>query len=99
MKSIDYKDFKKTLLKEDIIEDGLVITKDGQDKFIILDLEKFEDMTMQLEERLSSFKTMPQIKVINEDDISLSPEEYEKVKKELNDAFDATFKPKVEKMS
>lgn len=85
-------------LKEDI-EDGLLVSKNGEDAFVVLKVDDYNEM-----EYLKALAEMNPIAMGNNvriitNDINLSEEEFETVKKQLNEAFDATFKPKTSKMN
>lgn len=85
-------------LKEDI-EDGLLVSKNGEDTFVVLKIDDYNELEyLKALTDMSPMAMGNNVRIIT-NDINLSEEEFEIVKKQLNDAFDATFKPKTSKMN
>lgn len=88
----------KTDLDEIKENDALFIEENGEVKYAIMPIERFDKAEELLEmfDDMNNFK--PQIKVIgsNED---ITYEEYERIKASINEVIDKTFKPKAEKLN
>lgn len=78
-------------------DDALFVDENGSTKYVILPINKFDNLEEIFKEDQGSI--MPAIKIINGDGFELSYDEYETVKKQLNEIFEKTFKPKPEKLN
>lgn len=78
-------------------EDALFVDENGSTKYVILPINQFDSLEDIVKEGQGSF--MPAVKIINGEGFELSYDEYESVKKQLNEIFEKTFKPKPEKLN
>lgn len=78
-------------------EDVLFVDENGSTKYVILPINQFDSLEDIVKEGQGSL--MPAVKIINGEGFELSYDEYESVKKQLNEIFDKTFKPKPEKLN
>ncbi len=79
-------------------DDTLFIKENGSTKYAILPIESY-DALMEEEEEMEGRFSVPSIKVFSPNNMELSYDEYEAVKKRILEAFDKTFKPKREKLN
>ena len=98
MRRIDIDELAK-ILKDSDIEDGLTILKDGEDAFTVLKYDDYQELLYYKDLYDMTFGDQPNIKIMGAEDVNLSEEEFEMIKKQLNEAIDATFKPKTSKMN
>ncbi len=83
-------------------EDDVLEVNDGDDQLYVIMKTAAYDKYLQYAQICQGgnyIRVEPQIKVLNKDDMELSYEDYEKIKKQLMDIFDQTFKPKPERMN
>ena len=78
-------------------DDVLFVEDDGRAAYVLMKAEYYD----YIEEifRQSQGIMSPKVKVINTDSLELTYDEYEAVKKQLNDIIEQTFKPKPEKLN
>ena len=88
------KDIKEELEKLD--KDVAFIDEDGVSKFVILPIEQYEFVEDILQ---ASKDGRGSIRVINANNLELTYDEYESVKKQLDEIIEKTFKPKPEKLN
>lgn len=101
MKTVDInkiKNIKKELesLEKDEV---LFVNEDGSSKYVCMPMELYETVEDFINVDEEELLKNTQIKVINANDIELTYDEYEKVKEQIIDALDRTFKPKPEKLN
>ena len=83
---------------EDLEEDDvLFVEENGEKKFAIMTMSQYEMIEAILNP--NKITSAPNVRVINTGDIELTYDEYEKVKKQLIEVIDKTFKPKPEKLN
>ena len=97
--NIDIKELESIKDKlEGLSEDEvLFVDENGSTKYVILPINQFDSLEETFKEEQGSLT--PAIKIINGDGFELSYDEYETVKKQLNEIFEKTFKPKPEKLN
>ena len=86
----------------EVLEDGqCILTKDNQDELIVLDYEKYQYLLQVLamqednEGALTLDKVSPVgVKIVSEQDIELSDEEFDQLKEQLIEALETSFKHK-----
>lgn len=101
MKNIDIKDLYEIKEDLDCIEDVIFVDDNNETKYAILPIDEYDDLVSlkdMVEDKLGNLKE-PSVKIISNKDSELTYEEYEKIRKQLVDVFDATFKPKPEKLN
>ena len=100
MQKIDIKEIEniKEKLNELDTDEVIYVDEDGASRFVIMPVALF-DSYLEENEGLDKLVYEPHIKILGADNIELSYEEYELIKKQINDAFDKTFKPKREKLN
>lgn len=80
-------------------DDVLFIDEDGTTKYAITPVEFYD----KAEDVLSTIEAMdamtPKVKIIGAGDGEMTYEEYERVKRLINDAVEKAFKPKAEKLN
>ena len=98
MNSVDIKELENIKDKLESLEedDILFVDDDGEIRYVLMPVEHYD----YIEEVVSQTQNMmPRIKIINSEDFELTYDEYEAVKKQLNDMIEKTFKPKPEKLN
>ena len=98
MNSVDIKELENIKDKLESLEedDILFVDDDGETRYVLMPVEHYD----YIEEVVSQTQNMmPRIKIINSEDFELTYDEYEAVKKQLNDMIEKTFKPKPEKLN
>lgn len=77
--------------------DVLFIDENGKQRFALMPIELYE----QLEDVLLMLNAAPSatVKIAGPDDIDLTYDEYEMIKKQIMDAVERTFMPKPEKLN
>lgn len=97
--NIDIKELEniKDKLESLIEEDVLFVDENGSTKYVILPINQFDNLEEVVKDGQATLT--PAIKIINGDGFELSYDEYETVKKQLNEIFEKTFKPKPEKLN
>ncbi len=78
-------------------DDVLFIDEDGNTRYVIMPVSQYD----LIEEMLDPNRdlTMPRVRIINGNELELTYDEYEAVKKQLNEIIEKTFKPKPEKLN
>ncbi|MBR5341429.1 MAG: hypothetical protein IK151_05835 [Erysipelotrichaceae bacterium] len=77
--------------------DVLFIDEEGKTKYAVMNVEMFdniEDVLMML-----NSSTGASVRIASPDDIDLSYEEYERIKRQILEAVEKTFMPKPEKLN
>ncbi len=94
---IDIKELENIKTELDSLDENeVVFIKEGQeDKYVIMPIGQYEFIN----EILSPNQNAPKVKVINASNIELTYDEYENVKREINEIIEKTFKPKPEKLN
>lgn len=89
-------------IKQDLDElnqdDVLYIDENGQTKYAIMPIEKY-DKAEDVLAMFDGFENGPKVKVIGANQEDLTYEEYERIKTLIMDAVEKTFKPKAEKLN
>lgn len=96
---IDINELDNLKEKLDVLEkdDILFIDEEGSSKYALMNIgiyEKFEEIV-----NFMNNSRVPQVKIESNDDIEVSYEEYEQIKKQLLEVIDETFKPKPENLN
>lgn len=101
MNNIDIKKLKN--IKEDLDtlknDDVLYVEDNGVTKYVIMTSTMFDSLEEILNFKDDDGALTDNVRIINADKIELSYDEYEKVKEQILNAFDKTFKPKPEKLN
>lgn len=80
-------------------EDVLYIDENGKAKYAILPIAAYDEIESLLSILNNKDESAASIKVANFDDIQLTYEEYENIRKQIIDAVDKTLKPNPEKLN
>ncbi len=77
--------------------DILFIEENGEERYAVMPIELYE----QLEDVLSMLSAPPKtsVRIAGPDEIDLTYDEYEMIKKQIMDAVERTFMPKPEKLN
>ena len=77
--------------------DVLFIDEEGKTRYAILPIEMYDS----LEDLMAMFAnpSAASVKIVPSQDLDLSYEEYERIKKQIMDAVEKTFMPKPEKLN
>lgn len=75
--------------------DVLFVDEKGTTKFAILPIEMYDS----LEDLMMMLNGSTAVKIATSEDIDLSYDEYERIKKQIMDAVEKTFMPKPEKLN
>ena len=78
-------------------DDVLFIEDDGKADYVLMRTEYYDYIDGILKQAQGIMS--PKVKVISAEDLELTYDEYEAVKKQLNDIIEQTFKPKPEKLN
>lgn len=97
--NIDIKKLKN--IKEELSslseDDVLFVEEKGISKYVLMPIELYDEVEGLV--KLSQEISKPDVKIISNNDIELSYEEYEQIKSQVIEAIDKTFKPKPEKLN
>lgn len=101
MKNIDIKELKEIKEELECMDEQIFICENKEPKYVIVPIDEYDDLASCKELIDGKLDTMPNegVKIITNSNSKLSYEEYEKIRKQLVDVFDATFKPKPEKLN
>ena len=92
MKRISEEDVKEVVDLEDELEDGSCLVQiDGQDRLIVLDYKKYPFLVEMLENENQTADKQIGIRVVADQDIDLSEEEFEALKDQLVEALETNF--------
>lgn len=92
MKRISEETVKTVVDLEDELEDGSCLVQiDGQDRLIVLDYKKYPFLIDMLENENQTADKQIGIRVVTDQDIDLSEEEFEALKNQLVDALETNF--------
>ena len=83
---------------EALEEDDVLFVEDGDKAPYVLMRTEHYDFIEELYKQSQGIMS-PRVKVISGDNFELTYDEYEAVKKQLNDIIEQTFKPKPEKLN
>ena len=99
MNSIDIRELENIRKQLESLEedDVLFVDEDGQTRFVLMPVAQYDFIDEMF--RQSQNLSMPRVRIINGNELELSYDEYEAVKKQLNDIIEKTFKPKPEKLN
>ena len=78
-------------------DDVLFVEEKGISKYVLLPIELYDEVEDIV--KFSQEMNKPQVRIVNNNDIDLSYEEYEQIKSQIMEAVDKTFKPKPEKLN
>lgn len=78
-------------------DDVLFVEEKGISKYALLPIELYDEVEDIV--KFSQEMNKPQVRIVNNNDIDLSYEEYEQIKSQIMEAVDKTFKPKPEKLN
>ena len=78
-------------------DDVLFVEDKGISKYVLMPIELYDEVEDLI--KYSKALANPQVKIISNEDIELSYEEYERIKSQIIEAVDKTFKPKPEKLN
>ena len=93
-KVLEIKDELNSLKDEEVA----FINENGKARYVIMPINMYdsiEDVMALLEGSIA----YPQVKIAGDNDIELSYEEYERIKKQIIDALEKTLMPKPEKLN
>jgi len=97
MKSVDIKDLGN--IEADLNnlgqDDVLFVCEGGKERFVLMPIEQYDALFHEVDDKLA----MPQIKILKDGVLDLSYEDYDRIRKELLEAFDKALKPKAEKLN
>ena len=92
MKRIDEEKIKSIDDLQDELDDGACILQaDNQDCLIVLDYQKYQFLVDMLAGEMPSENKQIGIRVVSDQDIDLSEEEFESLKNQLVEALEANF--------
>lgn len=101
MLNIDIKELKE--IKEELDElhadDAIFVEENGDTKFVILPIEQFDELESYRDLLDGKVENGAAVKIVSNQKNELTYEEYEKIRKQLVDIFDKTFKPNPEKLN
>ena len=101
MLNIDIKELNE--IKEELDElqcdDAIFVEQNGNAKFVIIPIEQFDELESYRELLDSKVENGAAVKIVSNQNNELTYEEYEKIRKQLVDIFDKTFKPNPEKLN
>ncbi len=80
-------------------EEVLLINENGSAKYALLPIETYDALMENTNSENEGSVYNPVIKILSSGGLELSYDEYEKVKKQIMEAFDKTFKPRPEKLN
>ena len=78
-------------------DDVLFVEEDGKAGYVLMRTEYYDYIDEMIRQTQSLMS--PKVKVISAENLELTYDEYEAVKKQLNDIIEQTFKPKPEKLN
>ena len=78
-------------------EDVLFIDEEGNTRYVIMPVTQYDLIEEMLNQ--SQNLSMPRVKIINGNELEHTYDEYEAVKKQINDIIEKNFKPKPEKLN
>ena len=73
-------------------EESLCICEDGVERYIVIPTKVIEEVN-------NFMNGESQVRVVSDEPINITYDEYENLKKQLNKAIDETFRPKPEKLN
>jgi len=79
-------------------DDTLFLDDHGITKYAVIDMDLYDEI-QELMENVNDDGQIPMIKVVGQDGLQLTYDEYEKIKKQLNEALEKTLKPNPEKLN
>lgn len=104
MKNIDIKEFE--FIKEDLEqlkeEEVIFINDKDEPKYVLMSADDYDNFLIYrdlLDESVPAEDCKPAIKIVSNKENGLTYEEYEKIKKQLVEVFDKTFKPNPNKLN
>ena len=99
MNNVDIRELENIRKQLDALEDEdvLFVDEDGDSRYVIMPVAQYDFIEEML--RQSQNLSMPRVRVINGNELELTYDEYEAVKKQLNEIIEKTFKPKPEKLN
>ncbi|MDO4499792.1 MAG: hypothetical protein Q4B60_00815 [Erysipelotrichaceae bacterium] len=80
-------------------DDVIYVDEDGSSKYVIMPIGLYESVENSLIDDNDTLNADPHIRIIGPEGFQLSYDEYESVKKQINDAFEKVFKPKPENLN
>ena len=92
------KDIKNELMSLYDEEEVLFIEEDGEAKYAIMNIVDFKDLK-EIMDLFDDKGPKRIVKFSGLEDIDVSYEDYEKIREQVLEAFDKTFKPKPEKLN
>lgn len=105
MKKVKVEDLKVIDDELDTLSDGdaLIVCDGKEEKYAIITMSDYLDYQelIKFEAQMHPFKNgvTPEVHVLGDEDIEITYEEYESIKKQLLEALDKTFKSKLEKLN
>lgn len=96
---IDINELDNLKEKLDALEkdDILFIDEEGSSKYALMNMKVYEEVEEIM--KVMNYSRLPQVKIESNDDIEVSYEEYEQIKKQLLEVIDEAFKPKPENLN
>ena len=84
----------------ELSEDEVIfVEKDGQARYAILPIEQYDELDSYRDLLDGKVENGTAVKIVSPNHNELTYEEYEKIRKQLVDVFDKTFKPNPEKLN
>lgn len=84
----------------ELSEDEVIfVEKDGQARYAILPIEQYDELDSYRDLLDGKVENGAAVKIVSPNHNELTYEEYEKIRKQLVDVFDKTFKPNPEKLN
>lgn len=101
MLNIDIKELNE--IKEELDElsgdEAIFVEDNGNAKYVILPIEQYDELDSLRDLLDGKIENGAAVKIVSNQGNELTYEEYEKIRKQLVDVFDKTFKPNPEKLN
>lgn len=99
MKRIDIKEIELDELSTMVKKEAILVKENGLDSFLIVDANQYTELVNLVEADQNVHAEPLGVKIVTNAEIELTDEEYEKIKAQLLEALDSTFKRKKERLS
>lgn len=87
MKELELKDLIE--LNDEVVGDGLILTENGHDKYIVLRADSSANMDVFNPKA----HDISNVKIVTNGDMKISAEEFEEIKRQLIEALEDSIKP------
>jgi len=98
MKKCNYKNLKEELANLET-DEVLFLDEKGEHKYVILDIDMYKDYTTVVDMVNGDSEHLPILKLGSPVNVEVSYDEYERIKKQIDEAIDKTFKPNPERFN